>query len=48
MGNLVKLGALGVAALAGYYVGFYEMKYKAVKFLLEAKCEQEAKNSNEK
>lgn len=32
MKNFIKYGAV---ALAGYLVGFYEMKYKATKALLE-------------
>ena len=32
MKNFVKIG---IAALAGYFVGFYELKYKTMKMMLE-------------
>lgn len=33
MKNFIKYGAIG---LIGYLVGFYEMKYKVMKLMLEA------------
>ena len=41
MKNFIKYGAVG---LIGYLVGFYEMKYKVMKIMLESQCEKD-KNS---
>nr|DAJ97417.1 MAG TPA: hypothetical protein [Herelleviridae sp.] len=38
MKNIIKYGIVGVA---GYLVGFYEMKYKVMKALLKSKLEDE-------
>lgn len=45
MKNFVKYGLVG---LAGYLVGFYEMKYKVVKLMLENKLKDEEKKEEEK
>lgn len=37
MKNFVKFAAVG---LAGYFVGFYEMKYKVMKLIAESKAEE--------
>lgn len=42
MKDLIKLAAVGVA---GYLIGFYEMKYKVAKTLVEAYVNKE-KDSN--
>ncbi len=34
MGNIGKVLALATAAVGGYFVGFYEMKYKTMKSIL--------------
>lgn len=34
MKNFVKFAAVG---LAGYFIGFYEMKYKTMRIMLRAK-----------
>lgn len=38
MKNFVKYAAVG---LAGYFIGFYEMKYKAMKIMLNATVEEQ-------
>ena len=38
MKNFIKYGAVG---LIGYLVGFYEMKCKVMKLMLEAQCEKD-------
>ena len=38
MKDLIKLAAVGVA---GYLIGFYEMKYKVAKTLVEVYVEKE-------
>ena len=38
MKNFVKFGLVG---LAGYLIGFYEMKYKTMKILLDATTSRE-------
>ena len=46
MKNFIKLGLVG---LAGYFVGFYEMKYKTLKLLVNnmAKKLEEKKSEEE-
>lgn len=44
-GNTLKLIAVG---LAGYFVGFYEYKYKMTKSLLDATIEQNKKLKEDK
>ena len=49
MKNVIKFGLVG---LAGYFVGFYEMKYKVTKFIaknaLEKLGEKDPKEEGEK
>lgn len=40
MNKFIKYTAIG---LAGYLIGYYEMKYKVVKLLLKTKMEQDVK-----
>lgn len=42
--NTLKLVAVG---LAGYFIGFYEYKYKATKALLDVTCDQLKKEKEE-
>ena len=42
MNNFMKMAAVG---LAGYLLGFYEMKYKAHKVLLEVLINSEKENA---
>lgn len=42
MKNFIKLAAVGIA---GYLIGFYEMKYKVVKSIAEVKINNELKDS---
>ena len=44
MKTFIKYTAVGVA---GYLVGFYEMKYKATKALLKVMVEKESEDSKE-
>ena len=44
MKQFVKYAAVGVA---GYLVGFYEMKYKVIKAIAQGSIEKEQENSNE-
>ena len=45
MKNFIKFGLVG---LAGYFVGFYEMKYKTLKILTNRMIKElEEKNSEE-
>lgn len=44
MKNFIKYGAVG---LIGYLVGFYGMKYKVMKLMLEAQCEKDKKSKKE-
>lgn len=44
MRTFVKYAAVG---FAGYLVGFYEMKYKAMKVLVEAYAKKESNDSSE-
>ena len=44
MKNFVKYAAVGVA---GYLVGFYEMKYKVTKAMLQGFVEKDKEDSNE-
>ena len=43
MKNVGKTLATGAVFLAGYFVGFYEMKYKIMKLMLEDKLKKEDK-----
>lgn len=45
MKNFVKFAAV---AVAGYLVGFYEMKYKVVKAIAQGHIEKEQEDSKEK
>ena len=42
MKNLIKYAAVG---LAGYFVGFYEMKYHVVKAFAESKLKEDLQKS---
>ena len=44
MKNVGKTLATGVVFLAGYFVGFYEMKYKIMKLMLEDKLKKEERS----
>lgn len=44
MNNLIKLAAVG---LAGYFIGFYEMKYKVMKIVLDEAIKEESNKSQE-
>lgn len=44
MNNLIKLAAVG---LAGYFIGFYEMKYKVMKTMLDGIVENNLKESQQ-
>lgn len=44
MKNFVKYAAVGIA---GYALGFYEMKYKVLKVLLESQVERRKKEEEE-
>ena len=43
MKNVGKTLATGAVFLAGYFVGFYEMKYRIMKLMLEDKLKKEEK-----
>lgn len=43
MKNFVKYAAVG---LAGYFIGFYEMKYKTLKTFMQAYIKQESDDSS--
>ena len=43
MRNVGKTLVTGAVFLAGYFVGFYEMKYKIMKLMLEDKLKKEEK-----
>ena len=43
MKNVGKTLATGAVFLAGYFVGFYELKYKIMKLMLEDKLKKEEK-----
>ena len=45
MKDFIKLAAVG---LAGYFIGFYEMKYKVMKVCCEIANETEIKESTKK
>ena len=47
MKNINKIVLAGTAGLAGYFIGFYEMKYKTLKALTEMLIEKE-KNKTSK
>lgn len=42
MKNLIKLAAVGVA---GYFIGFYELKYRVMKIALEDYAKDDSKES---
>ena len=42
MKNFIKYAAVGIA---GYFIGFYEMKYKIVKLMLDNKIKEEQKEA---
>lgn len=44
MKNLIKLAAVGVA---GYFIGFYEMKYKVMKIVVENSINNESQKEEE-
>lgn len=44
-GQIIKYAAVG---LAGYFIGFYEMKYKTVKCMLKAYVEESEKEKTDK
>lgn len=44
MKNFVKYGLVG---FAGYLVGFYEMKYKTLKLMLESELKKKAEEKEE-
>ena len=44
MRNIVKYGLVG---FAGYLVGFYEMKYKMMKLMVETMCEKAKETKKE-
>ena len=41
MKNIGKIVLAGTAGLAGYFIGFYEMKYKVAKTLVEVYIDKE-------
>ena len=43
MKNVGKTLATGAVFLAGYFVGFYELKYRIMKLMLEDKLKKEEK-----
>ena len=45
MKDLIKMAAVGVA---GYLIGFYEMKYKVAKTLVEVYIDKEKENDSDK
>ena len=47
MKNVGKTLATGAVFLAGYFVGFYEMKYKIMKLMLEDKLKKEKEDKGE-
>lgn len=47
MKSIDKIVLAGTAGLAGYFIGFYEMKYKTLKALTEIVVEKE-KNKTSK
>lgn len=47
MKNIGKIVLTGTAGLAGYFIGFYKMKYKILKALTETIIEKE-KNETSK
>ena len=47
MKNVGKTLATGAVFLAGYFVGFYEMKYKIMKLMLEDKLKKEREEKGE-
>lgn len=44
MKNVIKFGLVG---LIGYTIGFYEMKYKVMKIILNAKLEEQNDQNEE-
>ncbi len=47
MKNVGKVLATGAVFLAGYFVGFYEMKYKVMKMMLETKFEKKEEEESQ-
>ena len=47
MKNVGKTLATGAVFLSGYFVGFYEMKYKIMKLMLEDKLKKEKEDKGE-
>lgn len=45
MKNIGKIVLAGTAGLAGYFIGFYEMKYKTLKALMEIIVEKKEKQN---
>lgn len=45
MNNFIKFAAVG---LAGYFIGFYEMKYKTVKAWLQIAADKNEKDEENK
>lgn len=45
MKNIIKYGLVG---LAGYLVGFYEMKYKMMRIMLESQFKKDNESEKEK
>ena len=45
--NVGKTLATGAVFLAGYFVGFYELKYRIMKWTLENKLEKEKEEKGE-
>lgn len=44
MKNVIKYGLIG---FAGYLIGFYEMKYKVMKIMLESQCKKDTEFKKE-
>ena len=47
MKNLGKLIGAGAIFVAGYFVGFYEMKYKLMKCLVEGSLQKKTEEKSE-
>ena len=47
MKNVGKVLVTGAVFLAGYFVGFYEMKYNVMKMMLESSLEKDEEESKE-
>lgn len=48
MNNLGKALVGGAIFVAGYLVGFYEMKYKTMKWMLTTVCEKKEEEESQK